>query len=164
MKVGINIRPGLTEMLEQLYKEFQLIVFTASHRNYANAVIDHIDPENKYIKYRLYREHCSISKSGLYVKDLRIINRDLKNMVLVDNSAHCYAYQVENGIPIIPYFHGKNDFELKMICSYLRKLKDSEDVRVKNRETFKLSRYRDYKALGVEKLVEDLYSSGASQQ
>lgn len=46
----------------------------------------------------------------MYVKDLRVIDRDLKNLVLVDNAAYSYAYQLENGIPILPYYSGQIDF------------------------------------------------------
>lgn len=31
-------------------------------------------------------------------------------MVLVDNAAYSYAYQLDNAIPILPYYKGKNDF------------------------------------------------------
>ncbi len=31
-------------------------------------------------------------------------------MVLVDNAAYSYAFQLENGIPIIPYYHGTTDY------------------------------------------------------
>lgn len=55
----------------------------------------------------------------MHVKDLRIIDRDLENMVLVDNAAYSYAYQIENGIPILPYYHGRNDYELKALQSYI---------------------------------------------
>jgi CTD small phosphatase-like protein 2 len=44
------------------------------------------------------------------VKDLRILeNRNLNEIVLVDNAAYSYFYQLENGIPIIPYYKGKKD-------------------------------------------------------
>lgn len=42
----------------------------------------------------------------MYVKDLRVINRSLTDMVLVDNAAYSYAYQMDNGVPIIPYYEG----------------------------------------------------------
>lgn len=29
-------------------------------------------------------------------------------MVLVDNAAYSYAKQIENGIPIMPYYDGKD--------------------------------------------------------
>lgn len=86
------------------------MVFTASHSSYANVVIDYLDPKRQYIKHRLFREHCHLTLNGEYVKDLRIINRELKNMVLIDNAAYSYAFQPENGIPIIPYYHGDKDF------------------------------------------------------
>jgi CTD small phosphatase-like protein 2 len=30
----------------------------------------------------------------MYVKDLRIINRDLNDLVLIDNAAYSYAFQL----------------------------------------------------------------------
>ena len=44
-------------------------------------------------------------------KDLRVINRPLKDIVLVDNAPYSYVYQLENGVPIIPYSWG-DDSEL----------------------------------------------------
>jgi len=51
-----------------------------------------------------------MTSDGVYVKDLRVINREMSQMVLVDNAAYSYAYQLDNAIPIIPYYKGKNDF------------------------------------------------------
>ena len=61
-------------------------------------------------------------------------------MVLVDNAAYSYAMQIDNGIPILPYYDGK-DYELSVLESYLDKLNHCEDVREMNHEYFKLSRY-----------------------
>ncbi len=55
----------------------------------------------------------------MYVKDLRVINRNMGEMILVDNAAYSYSFQVDNGIPIIPYYEGKNDFELKALEKYI---------------------------------------------
>jgi CTD small phosphatase-like protein 2 len=78
-----------------------------------------LDPENKYIQHRLFREHCYLTAEGMYVKDLRVINRNMGEMILVDNAAYSYSFQVDNGIPIIPYYEGKNDFELKALEKYI---------------------------------------------
>jgi CTD small phosphatase-like protein 2 len=48
------------------------------------------------------------------VKDLRKLNRDMKKVMLVDNAAYSYALQLENGIPILPFYEGK-DFELSVL-------------------------------------------------
>jgi CTD small phosphatase-like protein 2 len=63
------------------------------------------------------------------VKDLRIINRDLSQILLVDNAAYSYAYQIDNAIPIIPYYEGKNDFELKALQTYAESILFAKDVR-----------------------------------
>lgn len=94
----------------------------------------------------------------MYVKDLRIINRPLSDMVLVDNAAYSYAYQIDNGIPILPFYEGKHDFELVALEKYLDSLLFSKDVRDQNRKTFKLHLYNTYN--DINKLVNDLYLSG----
>ena len=95
------------------------MIFTASHSCYANAVLDYLDPNHKIFQHRLYRQHCYLTESGIYIKDLRIINRNLCDMVLIDNAAYSYYFQLENGIPIIPYYQGTNDYELKELKLYL---------------------------------------------
>lgn len=80
----------------------------------------------------------------MYIKDLRIINRDLKDMVLIDNAAYSYAFQLANGIPILPYYHGQIDFELKKLEDYLVGLIGSKDVREENEKVFKLTQYRHF--------------------
>jgi len=63
------------------------------------------------------------TQQGVYVKDLRILgDRDLKDVVLVDNASFSYLYQISNGIPIIPFFDRKDDQELKHLLKYLKVL------------------------------------------
>ena len=91
---------------------------------------------------RLYRQHCVETQYGL-IKDLRIIgNRDLRDMILIDNSALSFAFNVNNGIPILPFFDDVQDEELKHLNYYLNCLRDSkvDDVRVHNDEAFGLLR------------------------
>ena len=116
-----------------------MIVFTASHQTYADAILDYLDPNHELIKYRMYRQHCVLTKEGYYVKDLRVIgNRDLKDMVIVDNSVYSFAFQIDNGIPIIPFYKDHNDEEMLHLIYYLSCLANAEDVRVQNRAAFEL--------------------------
>ena len=144
IEAGINIRPYVMECLEELSKYYEIIVFTASHSCYANVALDYLDPENKYIHHRLYREHCMTTEEGLYIKDLRILaNRDLKDVLIVDNAVYSFGYQFDNGIPIIPFYFNKKDNELKSLISYLKSIYHMEDVREANRKLFKLHLYAD---------------------
>lgn len=153
--MGINIRPYWKECLQQLSNNYLIIVFTASHQSYADSVIDYLDPQKKLIKYRLYRNHCikvvvendneitflekKIENEFIYVKDLRIIrNVKLENMIIIDNSVLSFSFQLDNGIPILPYYSGKNDNELVFLKNYLTIIANYEDLRYINRQTIKL--------------------------
>jgi CTD small phosphatase-like protein 2 len=72
---------------------FEIIVFTASHSCYANVVLNILDPQNEYITFRLFRDHCLQTKEGIFIKDLRIIaNRSLKNIAIVDNATYSFGF------------------------------------------------------------------------
>ena len=135
------MRPYIFECLEEANKLFQVGVFTASHKSYADAILDFIDPENKLFSFRLYRDSCLKTHDGYYVKDLRIFHdRSLSDMVLIDNSVYSFAYQIENGVPIIPFYHDKNDEELFHLITYMQGVALVDDVRTYNREAFGLLR------------------------
>jgi CTD small phosphatase-like protein 2 len=98
------------ESLRELSKYFEIIIFTASHECYATQVLDYLDPEHTMIHHRMFRDHCVMTEEGVHIKDLRVLaNRDLKDVVLVDNAAYSFGYQIENGVPIVPYYDNKND-------------------------------------------------------
>lgn len=87
------MRPYLDMALDFLAKYYEICVFTAGTQDYADACLDYIDPEKQIIKHRLYRQHCVNPIYGVYVKDLRIIrDRELKNIIIVDNSIISFAY------------------------------------------------------------------------
>ena len=79
-----------------------------------------LDPFEKYILGILTRENCMETKNGFFIKDLRIIkNRELKNMIIVDNLSHSFGFQVDNGIPILEWHNDTKDTELKCLIDYL---------------------------------------------
>lgn len=148
-QTAIFIRPYAREILKELSKHFELIVFTASHKGYADKVIDLLDPEQKYISHRLFREHCFKTKQGVYVKDLRILNRRLERVVLVDNAMYSFVLQLNNGVPIIPFNDNKADLELQHLTSFLMKLRHVDDVRPVIKKHFK------YEALSQAKDIQE---------
>ena len=118
LEISVNIRPYALTFLRKMAEIFEIVIFTASVKSYADAILDEIDPEGTLITHRLYRQHCHCLNENLYVKDLRILNRDLAKVVLVDNAAYSYSFQLENGIPILPFYEG-SDFELPKLEKYL---------------------------------------------
>lgn len=70
---------------------------------------------------------------------MRVIgNRDLKDLVIIDNSVYSFAYQIDNGIPIIPFYNDSNDEEMLHLIYYLSCLASVDDVREQNRAAFEL--------------------------
>jgi len=114
-----------------------VVVFTASHKAYADVVLNFLDPKKELIQHRLYRDSCMETEEGVYIKDLRIIrNRNLKDLVIVDNAVYSFGFQLENGVPILPFYDDPNDEELLHLIYYLRCLAQHEDVREQNRKAF----------------------------
>lgn len=52
--VDFYTRPYYKEFLQSLQNDFELVVFTAALREYADVVLDNLDPE-KILTHRLYR-------------------------------------------------------------------------------------------------------------
>jgi len=153
VEAGVNIRPYAIECLRELSQHFEIIVFTASHSCYANVVLDYLDPHEEYIHHRMFRESCVVTDEGLHIKDLRVIgNRNLRDMVLIDNAAYSYGFQLENGIPIVPFYDNKADQELRHLIPYLKFLGSVEDLREVNKQTFKLHHFGAYDE--AEELLE----------
>lgn len=136
MKVGFSLRKGWKECLIEAKKYFEVVAFTASVKNYGKAVLDYLDPENELFDHRFYRDSC-VFKDGVYIKDLRIFEgEDLKNIILVDNAVYSMSYQLDNGIPIIPFYDDKGDDQLKKLELFMPILHQSKDVRNKIRKYF----------------------------
>ena len=167
MEVGINFRPHAHQFLEEMSKEFELVIFTASHPCYANRILDILDPNNQYISYRVFRDHCLNTENGILIKDLRIFaNRNLNNILLVDNALYSYALQPYNGVPILPFYDDKKDTELLKLMRFLREIKNEENFRNVIKTTFKVDLIRKFasrpdilsrKLKNVFKRKDDIY-------
>ena len=69
---------------------------------------------------------------------MRILGINLKDVIIVDNAACSFGFQIDNGVPILPFFDDQNDEELVHLMSYFETIIDSEDLRECNRVAFRL--------------------------
>ena len=105
--IHVLIRPGVKEFLEKMAEIFEIVIFTASISKYAGPLLDLLD-KKKFCNFRLFREHCTLLNSS-FVKDLKKLGRDLKDVIIVDNSPLAYLLNSDNGLPIMTWFDDKND-------------------------------------------------------
>ena len=129
----IRIRPGVNEFLTQLSKHYDIYVFSASSKNYLSKIIKNID-KNNIIKRCFCRDDCIMyvedkeedfdkpNNKYNYIKDLKKINKDLRNIVFIDNNIISFKLQEKNGIPIKSWFDDYDDIELYKLIPILKSI------------------------------------------
>lgn len=124
--------------MTEMNKHYEIIIFTAAVKEYADIILDHIDPDNKIIKKRYYRRDIVSTDKDNQIKDLSILNKDLSKTLIVDNVPENFIKQKENGIFIKSWYDDKNDTCLLDLIPILKELvvNNVDDVR------FYLSQYR----------------------
>ena len=156
-EAGIHIRPHSKLVLEQLNQIVDLYLFTAGNEEYAGVISQFFDPKNELFKKVLSRNHCIFDKSlNIYIKDLRILGRDMNYTFLVDNSAISFAFNIENGIPALPFYDDDNDEFLLRLYDYIKKLNQSDNPLQVNEREFKL------KEITTSSIIDYLHFYNAS--
>lgn len=124
------IRPHASDFISQMHRHYELVVFTAAIKDYADWILDRIDP-NKLISHRLYRYHTR-HQNGLYLKDLSRLGRDLSKVIIVDNIPENFQLQPENGIYIKSWYDDPNDNALLQLTKVLMAVSKeaTSDVRI----------------------------------
>ena len=105
----LRYRPGLDIFLSKVSKYYELIIFTAATKEYADPILDEIEINQFYFDYRLYREHTIIFNND-FIKDLSRLGRDLSKVIIVDNMPQNFRLQKENGI-FIKAFWGDDIYD-----------------------------------------------------
>ena len=142
----LRLRPGLMEFLEEMKKNYELIIFTSATNEYADPLLAAIEKDKKLFDYKLYRQHTLIYNNEI-VKDISKIGRPLNKIIIVDNLVQNFRLQKENGI-MIKAFWGEDVydnalFELKEILNKIAI--EFDDVR-----------------LGIKKYKDDILSKVSS--
>ena len=124
------IRPYCIQFLEEMSKFYEIVIFTAALKDYADSILDILDPNKKLIRYRLYRQHTSIS-GVTFCKDLSKIGRYLGRTIIVDNLADNFKLQPNNGIHIWTWIDDMKDTQLNDLGKILKELvsKQPNDIR-----------------------------------
>lgn len=136
----MNVRPYTNRFLEVMSNHFEVVVFTASMKYYADRILKIIDPHRQFISDVFYRDSCCRTRNEKLVKDLTIFKGiPLSEMILVDNNTYCMWPQPDNGIPIINFEHDRKDQELLKLEPFLLSLRDAKNHHLVLRNQFKIT-------------------------
>jgi Dullard-like phosphatase family protein len=124
------LRPGLIDFLKKMKQIYELIIFSSGTLDYIMPIIKIIEKKGKFFEYILYRKHISFLKNGEYYKDLSLLNRNLKNVIIVDDMAKNFVLHKSNGICIKPFkgdvINNRNTLEL--LGQILQKIRYDADI------------------------------------
>ena len=143
LKGLVNVRPGAKRFLQNASRDYELVLFTASVKYYADRILRIIDPTRSYFSHYFYRESCAKTKSDRLFKDLSMFkNVPEDEIMLVDNTMYCSWLQPQCFIPIVDFETSRDDKELDKLNSFLFGLKDHPDHNSVLRDHFKLHFFR----------------------
>ena len=123
-------RPGLDKFLKHTRSKFEIFIFTYGEEEYANPILDVICPFVDQ-EHRLFRDSCE-KHSGKVKKDLKMLGRDKKNLIFVDDNQSASEFSPKNTLKIerwegYPYDRALIDW-LPQILSRCFEADDVRDV------------------------------------
>jgi Dullard-like phosphatase family protein len=128
--VFIYKRPHVDEFLASVRERFDLFIFTASERAYADPIVRALCPFIDEL-HRLY--FSSVDEiDGKLKKDLTLFNRGLNKVVMIDDNTGVHSFFPDNVILVRPWCGDVLDFadtELAGLIPVLRACEEATDVR-----------------------------------
>lgn len=135
-------RPGLGEFLRALAEFAEVVLFTAGLEDYAKPIVEALDPEGVIFSSCLYRPSTVESVHYPCVKDMSRLGRDMRRVVLVDDTPLAFLHQPHNGVPVFTFKADPDDRLLgEAILPLLWNLSKQEDIRPVLRRRFQMDRW-----------------------
>ena len=158
--VGIKgmffIRPYCLEFLEELKNLYEIVIFTSGTKEYADKILNCIDKNREFFKYRLYRHHTTLN-GYVSVKDLSLLGRDLSKTIIIDNLKDNFKIQPDNGLFISTWRGDIFDTQLKDIGKILKDIVTYNigDVRIMVQKIQKeIQKFKMYSNIEISSLID----------
>ena len=81
-------RPHLDRFLDWASERFDIAVFTAGEKHYADAVLNVIDPRGR-VRRRLYKDDCDIVDNAVVKRISKVCSIPRSTMIIDNNPEHC---------------------------------------------------------------------------
>ena len=129
------LRPNLILFLKEMKQMYELVLFSYATYEYIDKILKIIESKEKFFSYILDRRHITY-ENGSYVKNLSLIGRDLKNVIIIDDKPQAFKMNPENGIFIKPFYGDclNNKNILKNLMNILKEIRKdvetTQDIRI----------------------------------
>ena len=155
------VRPYCFDFLKELNNYYEIVTFTAGIKDYADNILNLLDINDNIIKYRLYRQHVTIAGFSSY-KNLRLLGRDLKRIIIIDNLKENFMLQPDNGLYIKTWTSDVNDTQFIDLLNILKNIaiNDVDDVRpiiqaINEKINFNGDLINPYSKINIKKIIDD---------
>jgi len=139
--VVVFLRPNVHRFLFKLSEICEVVLWTAAKREYAEEVLNFLDPNEEFIpiRNRLYRTDTIEGHNKERLKDLRLLGRDMKRTMLIDNSLAAVRAAPNNTLLIQDFLGDPYDEQLESIWDFVAALNVLSDIRTTLKMTLKSS-------------------------
>ncbi len=130
-------RPNVIEFLIEMNQYFKLAIWSSADDIYVNDIVQLIKPKEINFEFIWGRSRCTTKRDyqlDRYIQEKRLkkIKKQgfrLEKSLIVDDSPEKTRDNFGNAIYILPYEGNIEDNELIILSSFLKSIKDSENVR-----------------------------------
>lgn len=127
----VKMRPGLMEFLSKMAQMYEVVIFSDEDFQFTMMTAENLDPQHRIFSSRLSRESMCLRKGEL-IKDLSYLNRDLKNVIVVEKGLNRVKFHPDN-VLVLPEYQGADDdralIELIPFLEHVAKDQRVKDVR-----------------------------------
>ena len=124
----VFLRPGVEEFLTKVCQMYEVYIFTASTKEYADEILDKLCPQIDVL-HRFYRDNCKF-KANKVKKDLTKFHRPLSEVIMIDDNPNMKKLYPNNTIAINKWNGTPLDHQLlDEILPILEKCENAPDIR-----------------------------------
>ena len=145
-KIPFIVRPGAVELLEKMHPFYEIIIYSSGTEGYVWEILESIEGLSEYIDLVLTYQHCE-QYGNIIVKNANILaDRDLDEIIIIDDKISYWPKQLDNIIPIKPFFPEEVDTAvMDKIEALLQALGRERNVRRYIAEEFKIKeKYKQF--------------------
>ena len=104
----VILRPGTSQFLQEMKQIYELIIFANNSFEYISKILKSFENNEKFFEYILSNNQLNFEKNGS-ISNLDCLNRDLKNIIILDKQQNISKLNKDNIIYVKPFYGDVNN-------------------------------------------------------